>query len=262
MIGKNTIKLITSLKQKKYRSKENLFVAEGDKLVSEVIRSNLTIRELFITSDFPEKEPDQAKIHRISAVEYNELKKVSYLTTPQNSLAICHIPVSKPFPERLEQNLSLFLDGIQDPGNMGTILRICDWFGITNVFCSKDTVDIYNPKVVQASMGSFLRVHIWECEYDQLVQLAQASEATLYGAFMDGNNLYTDSLDKNAILVMGNEGRGIRPEVEKLIQKRISIPNFSLNNTKAESLNVSVATAIICSEFKRGTFPIRNEMTM
>ena len=135
---------------------------------------------------------------------------------------------------------------------MGTIIRICDWYGVKHVFCSPDSVDLFNPKVIQASMGSFNRVTVHECEFSDLFTLAQKSNTPCYGAFMTGNNIYSEQLPQQAVLVMGNEGNGIREFVEKQINTRLSIPNFSENNVKAESLNVSVATAIICSEFKRG----------
>lgn len=252
MISKNTIKLIKSLAFKKYRNKEKLFLIEGDKLVREAMQSKLKIKELIHTSEFRGLDGDSSKnVERFSNVEYNELKKVSLLQHPQHSLAICRIPDQAPFPLELENNVSLFLDGIQDPGNLGTIVRICDWYGIENIFCSRDTVDMYNPKVIQASMGSYSRVKHWYCDFQTVRTIAEKSQATTYGAFMQGENLYHQELSTPSLLVMGNEGKGIRKLVEAEIEKRLSIPNFSTNDTKAESLNVSVATAIICSEFKR-----------
>ncbi|WP_394700000.1 TrmH family RNA methyltransferase [uncultured Draconibacterium sp.] len=252
MISKSTIKLIKSLAYKKYRMRENLFLVEGDKLVAEVLQSNLKVKELLVTENFPHDQFIYEKnIGRITEVDIKELRQASLLNNPQNSMAICHIPEKKSLPTKLSNALSLYLDGIQDPGNLGTIIRICDWFGISDIFCSSDTVDLYNPKVVQASMGSFNRVNLFECEFDHVKSLAHKSDTIIYGAFMDGNNIYSEQLSKNALLVMGNEGNGIRKEVENLIDKRLSIPNLSTNLVKAESLNVSVATAIICSEFKR-----------
>ncbi len=252
MLSKSTIKLIKSLALKKYRKQENLFLVEGDKLVLEVIHSHLKIKELIITPEFENiNKTDTKNIEKITRVDFNDLKKCSLLKTPQGSIAVCRIPSQKAMPAELNKSLSLYLDGIQDPGNMGTIIRICDWFGIEHVFCSPDTVDLYNPKVIQASMGSFKRISLWRCEFDTLKLLAEQSGTTIFGAFMDGQNIYTTQLPHNALLVMGNEGNGIRPDVEGLIDKKISIPNFSSNTNKAESLNVSVATAIICSEFKR-----------
>jgi TrmH family RNA methyltransferase len=252
MISKSTIKLIKSLAYKKYRMRENLFLVEGDKLVAEVLQSDLKVKELLVTGNFPhENAIDEKNIGRLTEVDIKELKQASLLNNPQNSMAICHIPEKKSLPTTLSNTLSLYLDGIQDPGNLGTIIRICDWFGISDIFCSADTVDLYNPKVIQASMGSFNRVNLFECKFGHIKSLAHNSDLIIYGAFMDGNNIYSEQLSKKALLVMGNEGNGIRKEVENQIDKRLSIPNLSTNWVKAESLNVSVATAIICSEFKR-----------
>ena len=252
MIGKSTTKLINSLALKKYRTKENCFLIEGDKMVKEALDSDLKIKLLIVTDQFTTRFPiTQSAAERIIETDAKEIKKVSLLQHPQNSLAVCEIPKKPDFPKSLTEGLSIYLDGIQDPGNMGTIVRICDWYGIQHVFCSPDSVDLYNPKVIQASMGSFNRIHLHECDFETLADLAQKSEAPLFGTFMNGDNVYQKQLPKQAVLVMGNEGNGIRPAVEKLIPNKLSIPNFSMNETKAESLNVSVATAILCSEFKR-----------
>ncbi|WP_297101457.1 RNA methyltransferase [uncultured Draconibacterium sp.] len=252
MIGKSTTKLINSLALKKYRSKENSFLVEGDKMVKEALDSDLKIKLLVVTDQFLSRYPvSQNDAERIIETDAKELKKVSLLQHPQNSLAVCEIPKKPVFPNSLPEGLSIYLDGIQDPGNMGTIVRICDWYGIQHVLCSPDSVDLYNPKVIQASMGSFSRIKLHECDFDELAGLAQKAEAPLFGAFMNGDNIYRKKLPRQAVLVMGNEGNGIRPEVEKFITDKLSIPNFSENEIKAESLNVSVATAILCSEFKR-----------
>ncbi len=253
MIGKNTIKLIKSLAIKKYRWKEGLFLVEGDKMVSEVLQSKLKIKELIITPDFsPISEKESKNIEHISRVEFKALKQASLLKNPQNSMAICRIPLRKELPAKLNTGLSVFLDGIQDPGNLGTIIRICDWFGIDCMFASTDTVDLYNPKVIQASMGSFNRMNYFECDFDRVRAIADNSNMPIFGAFMNGQNIYGENLPENALLVMGNEGNGIRKGVEEMVDHRISIPNLSTHISRAESLNVAVATAIICSEFKRG----------
>ncbi|WP_319482262.1 RNA methyltransferase [uncultured Draconibacterium sp.] len=252
MIGKSTTKLINSLALKKYRTKENRFLIEGDKIVKEALDSNLKIKLLIVTEQFLNHFPiTQNDAERIIETDAKEIKKVSFLQHPQNSLAVCEIPKKPDFPNSLPEGLSIYLDGVQDPGNMGTIVRICDWYGIQHVFCSPDSVDLYNPKVIQASMGSFNRIKLYECDFDELGILAQKSEAPVFGAFMNGDNIYQKQLPKHAVLVMGNEGNGIRPAVEKQITNKLCIPNFSKNEIKAESLNVSVATAILCSEFKR-----------
>ncbi len=252
MLSKNTIKRLNQLVIKKNRLKEKLFIVEGDKMILELAKSEYEVAELYITS---EMEEAVSQLHfqntKVHLVTHEELKKISQLKTPQNSLAVCRIHDQLQIPDVLSEPLSVYLDGIQDPGNLGTILRICDWFGIQNVYVSPDTVDLYNPKVIQASMGSFTRVQVHESGFEAVQSLASNSGAIIYGAFMNGQNVYVQSLAKKAILVMGNEGNGIRPEIECQIDKKLSIPNFSDMEQKAESLNVSVATAVLCSEFKR-----------
>ncbi len=255
MISKNTIKLIKSLALKKYRTKENLFLVEGDKIVIEVLNSNYTIEKLFATKTFiSENENDCKKPAEIIVVEQAEIKKASLLQNPQNCLAICSTPDKLLFPSILNKNISVYLDDIQDPGNLGTIIRICDWFNIEYLFCSPNTVDLWNPKVIQASMGSFCRVQLVETTFEQVAILAQSSQTPVYGAFMNGENIYTEKLPEKAILIMGNEGNGINKKLESKIDIKIKIPEFSDKGISAESLNVSVATAIICSEFKRQIF--------
>ena len=252
MIGKNTIKRLNSLSLKKYRNKEKLFLVEGDKRVSEILQSSYSVSQLFCTTAFEAQLPKgPGALPKTTWVSPEELKKISRLKTPQNSLALCHIPEQQAMPHALHAPLSLYLDGIQDPGNLGTIIRLCDWFGIRQLFCSPDTVDAYNPKVIQASMGSFMRVSMHPCSPEELAETAKNAGAVIYGAFMEGENVYQSTLAEKAILVMGNEGNGIGAEAQQIIDQRISIPRFSETTTRAESLNVSVATAILCSEFKR-----------
>ena len=255
MISKNTIKLIKSLTLKKYRTKENIFLVEGDKNVIEVLNSGYKIEKLFATKTFISNNENKCKkAALLFEVEQVDIKKASLLQNPQNCLAICILPKKQIFPEKLNNNLSIYLDDIQDPGNLGTIIRICDWFNIEYIFCSPNTVDLYNPKVIQASMGSFCRTQLIETAFENVANLAQLFRAPVYGAFMNGKNIYTEKLPKKAILVMGNEGSGINKKLESSIDIKIKIPEFSDKSKSAESLNVSVATAIICSEFKRQIF--------
>lgn len=255
MISKSTIKLIKSLAFKKYRTKEKLFLVEGDKNVTEVLNSAYLIEKLFATKNFIESNKDLIrKVKLLVEVEKSEIKKASLLQHPQNSLAICALPKQPDFPKDLNNNLSLFLDEVQDPGNVGTIVRICDWFNIEYLFVSPNTADLFNPKVIQASMGSFSRVEVVRAEFDEVIQVAKTSACPIYGAFLNGQNIYKEKLPKKAILVVGNEGNGISRDTEQNINKKIKIPDFTTNLDGAESLNVSVATAIICSEFKREHF--------
>lgn len=241
MVSKNQIKLITSLQQKKYRKQEQLFFVEGVKGVQELLDSNFELYELFTTKpNFQAIE--KSKIYSISDAE---LKKISALTTPNSCLAVFKIP--KPIP--FEQNgLILALEDVRDPGNLGTIIRLCDWFGIKTLFCTEETVDAYNPKVVQATMGSVSRVNV---VYGDLGKFLAETKLPIFGTFMDGENIYKESLPNEGIIVMGNEANGISKAIEKLVSERIAIPRFSALQA-TESLNVATATAIILSEFKRG----------
>lgn len=241
MVSKNQIKLITSLQQKKYRFANQLFFAEGIKVIQELVESNFELVHLYtIQNDFEEVSKDQKTI-----IPESDLKKISALTTPNTCLAVFKIPAEKPI---IESGLIIALDSIRDPGNLGTILRLCDWFGIEQLICSKDAVDIYNPKVVQATMGSIARVNV---NYINLESFVSQTKLHVFGTFMDGANIYKTHLPQDGIIIMGNEANGISQELEKLIKNRLTIPRFGTLQ-KAESLNVATATAIILSEFRRG----------
>ena len=240
-ISKNQLKLITSLSQKKYRQKHNLFIAEGVKVLNELLNSPFEIETLFCTDDF-EVAISEKKMIRISETE---LKKVSTLKSPNKALGIFKIPKEKALQN---SGLTIALDAINDPGNLGTIIRLCDWFGVTQLVCSKDTVDCYNQKVVQASMGSLTRVSIY---YTDLENYITKSNLDTFIADMDGENVYKTKLPKEGILIMGNEANGVSEEIKSLLQHKISIPRFG-ETQETESLNVATATAILLSEFKRG----------
>ena len=240
-ISKNQLKLITSLSQKKYRQKHNLFIAEGVKVLNELLNSTFEIETLFCTDDF-ETTISEKKVVRISETE---LKKVSTLKSPNKALGIFKIPKEKALQN---YGLTIALDAINDPGNLGTIIRLCDWFGVIQIVCSKDTVDCYNQKVVQASMGSLTRVSI---HYTDLENYITKSNLDTFIADMDGENVYKTKLPKEGILIMGNEANGVSKEIKSLLQYKISIPRFG-ETQETESLNVAAATAILLSEFKRG----------
>jgi RNA methyltransferase, TrmH family len=240
MVTKNQIKLISSLHQKKHRLLNNLFFAEGAKVIQELLESNFELEHLYIT----ESIFDEIEISKKTIISDSDLKKISALVTPNNCLAVFKIPVVK---EILEKGLILALDDIRDPGNLGTIIRLCDWFGIEQLICSRETVDIYNPKVVQATMGSLSRVNI---SYLDLDVFLSKTKLLVFGTFMDGNNIYKEKLPSDGIIVMGNEGNGISESLNKIIKKRLSIARFGKLKL-TESLNVATATAIILSEFRR-----------
>lgn len=241
MLSKTQIKLITSLHQKKYRNKHQLFVTEGIKAVNELLKSDFVLDTLFCTEDFSHTLPDD----KTQIITTAELKKISGLKNPNEVLGLFKIPKKKAIETSI---FTVVLDEVNDPGNLGTIIRLCDWFGITQLICSKNTVDCYNAKVVQATMGSLTRISII---YTDILPYFKTTDLPIYAAMMDGENVYTSVLKKEAILVMGNEANGIRDEILEIITNRISIPRFGILQ-KTESLNVATATAILLSEFRRG----------
>lgn len=242
MVSKNQIKLITGLVQKKNRIEHQLFIAEGIKVIQELFLSDFELVHLYTVSNLNVGFPKE----KIVQITENELKRISVLTTPNECLALFKIPSIKKFDDR---GLVVALDDIRDPGNLGTIIRLCDWFGIKQLICSETTVDVYNPKVVQATMGSLTRVIVI---YADLVEVLKKTKLPVYGTFMEGGNLYTESKTKDGIIVMGNESNGISNKVEQLIQRKITIPRFGTLQ-KTESLNVATATAITLSEFCRNS---------
>lgn len=243
MVSKNQIKIITGLQQKKYRRQHQLFIAEGIKVVQELLNSNFELHHLFTLDNVFEGVPES----KITLITEPELNKISALTTPNTCLALFNIPEVKQ-PE--DKCLIVALDEVRDPGNLGTIIRLCDWFGITQLVCSENCVDAYNPKVVQATMGSLSRVNV---VYTNLADFIKTTALPILGTFMDGENIYTGKLPAEGIIVMGNEANGISAEIEKLVTCRIAIPRFG-DLQQTESLNVATATAIILSEFRRMDF--------
>ena len=246
-LSKNKIRYITSLKEKKFRIQHQTFVAEGSKLISDLL-PNMKCQLLVISENTIETlvGPD---IEELIITSPSEIRKASHLASPPDAIAVFYQSHNDYSKIKSNNNLNLILDGIQDPGNLGTIIRIADWFGIENIFCSNDTVDVYNTKTVQATMGALSRVKIYYLNISDII--TQLPNFSVYGTFLDGENIYQQPLSSEGFIVMGNEGKGIRPQIEKLITDRLYIPNFSNNSTTSESLNVAVATAVVCSEFRR-----------
>lgn len=247
MISKATIKKIHALDMRKFRRNERLFVAEGPKLVDELCA---TMKPVYIAA-LPKWISENAKI--ASGTEYDivtpdELQRASLQKNPQQVIALFPIPEHRFCTEQLKNELVLMLDGVQDPGNLGTIARIADWFGIRNILCSAETADIYNPKAVQATMGALARVKF---HYTDLLQLLSQYDGPVYGTFLDGENIYGQELSENGIIVMGNEGKGISQGVGEMINRRLYIPNYPIGTQTTESLNVAIATSIVCAEFRR-----------
>lgn len=250
-LSKNKIRYIHSLEQKKFRRQENAFVAEGHKSVGDLLTAGCTARLIIATEEWRCPVTLSDKTECITVTE-EELKKASLLLTPQQVLGVFTMPGQDSLPpaDTIEKELCLCLDGVQDPGNLGTIIRTADWFGIRHIICSQTTADAFNPKVVQATMGSIARVRI--CYTDLTGWLSSLPEGTpVYGTMLEGDDLYSATLSDHGIIVMGNEGNGISEEVGTLLTQRLLIPPYPTCNKTAESLNVSIATAIICAEFRR-----------
>ncbi|CAM3345422.1 putative tRNA/rRNA methyltransferase [Flavobacterium longum] len=240
MVSKSQIKLITALHQKKYRQQQRRFIAEGVKVIGELLAAGWTLEHLYLTNDDFADVPAPKR----TLVSDAELQKMSALTTANTCLAVFHFANEKPV---METGLLVALDDIRDPGNLGTIIRLCDWFGISQLVCSQETAELYNPKVVQATMGSMARVAV---NYVNLPEFLQQTKLPVFGTFMDGENIYRRELPASGIIVLGNEANGISTGVEALCSDRIAIPRFG-EIQQTESLNVATATAIILSEFRR-----------
>jgi len=249
MLSQAKQKWIRSLEQKKFRQEQGLFLAEGSKCCTDLL-GLLPCRFLAATTDWL-KAHQNLRAAEIVDASQEEIRKASLLKNPQEVLAVFEIPSYELNTELLKGNLSLALDNIQDPGNLGTILRIADWFGIRHVLCSIGTVDAFNPKTVQATMGAIGRIRI---HYTDLPEFLKTTQLPIYGTFLEGKILYEADLQMESIIVMGNEGNGISEVVGKLVTDKLFIPDYPVGQTGSESLNVSVATAIVCSEFRRRAF--------
>lgn len=245
-LSKNKIKYVRSLKDKKFRTEHHVFVAEGYKIVSELLPC-MKCQLLISTPEFL-SDTDLSNVEEVIEVTNDDLSRVSFLKAPQKVLGIFYKPV---YSEDIDWNkeLILALDGVQDPGNMGTIVRLADWYGIKHIFCSQDSADIYNPKTTQATMGAIARVNVHYTDLEYF--LSVHNDIPIYGTLLDGENIYSKDITENGIIVMGNEGNGIRPNIEKLIDKKLFIPNYPIDKQSSESLNVAIATAIVCAEFRR-----------
>ena len=255
MLSRNQVKYIQSLTLKKQREKQRQFIAEGSKLVLDLLESDHHICEIYATSEWIGKYSSSFHSGKIlpTSVTEDELSRVTALSTPAPVLAIVSIPETSIDPGSFTEGLILALDEIRDPGNLGTIIRIADWFGIRAVICSATTVDLYNPKVVQATMGSIARVPVHYTDLPGFLS-GLAASVNIYGSFLEGENIYTMDLSNKGIIIIGNESKGITGSVAKYVTDKLYIPSFPARNESfahAESLNASVATAILCSEFKR-----------
>lgn len=249
MVSKAKVKHIQSLEMKKHRVTNGLFVAEGNKLVADLLP--VFDCELLIAK--PSWMATQGDIiaNEVLVADDEDIRKASFLKNPQDVLALFKLPVWDIDQVDASSNLILTLDGIQDPGNLGTIIRLADWFGIEHIVCSMDTADAFSPKTVQATMGALAHVKVHYTSLESFLQEQIKKGLPVYGTFLDGEDIYSRSFDTNGILIMGNEGQGIRPEIEALVNQKLYIPNYPPQRETSESLNVAIATAVVCAEFRR-----------
>lgn len=249
MLSKTKIKYIHSLEIKKIRNEERLFVAEGNKLIADMMKA--FVCELLIAKPSWMATQGDLKAAELIVADEEDIRKASFLKNPQDVLALFQMPTYSLVEADATAQLIIALDGVQDPGNLGTIIRLADWFGITHIVCSMDTADVFSPKTVQATMGALSHVKVHYTDLTAYLKAQTALSVPLYGTFLDGDNMYSTPLSHTGILVMGNEGNGIRPDIEALIQDKLYIPNYPAGQETSESLNVAIATAVVCAEFRR-----------
>ena len=240
---KAEIQFIRSLADKRVRDAEQLFVAEGDKLIGEILQSGLRIRNIYALEGHFDG--------RAETVTAKEMERISQLKTASSSLAVVEQPRHKTPAQAPANRLTLALDGVQNPGNLGTIIRLADWFGVEDIFCSEDTADCFNPKVVQATMGAILRVRVHYLKLADFLKRTAESGVEVYGTMLDGDNIYDAELQQNGVIVMGNEGKGVSEECARSFTHKLLIPTYPADRQGSESLNVAMATGIVCAEFRR-----------
>ncbi|MCK9343245.1 MAG: RNA methyltransferase [Massilibacteroides sp.] len=250
MISKAKIKYIQSLEKKKFRLKYGVFVAEGNKMVADMLEAGFDCALIAAKPSWMAQQGD-IKVDELIEADNEDLHKASFLVHPQDVLGVFRIPEWDLSPVEGKIQLLLALDGIQDPGNLGTIIRLADWFGLSDIVCSMDTVDVFNPKTVQATMGALAHVKVHYVDMEVFLDKEKAEGVPIYGTTLDGDNMYTKTLTSTGIIVMGNEGQGIRPSILQRINEKLFIPNYANGRSSAESLNVAIATAVVCAEFRR-----------
>jgi TrmH family RNA methyltransferase len=253
MVSKSKMNFIISLQKKKVREEERLYIIEGDKLVKEFLMAKVTVRTLIAKSEFLNSLPLVHKqgIDEVIPASYDELKKMSSLKTPHNALAVIQMPETEMDPVNLVKSLTVALDGVQDPGNLGTIIRAAAWFGIRNIYCSQDCVDVFNSKVIQASMGAILHVRVYYMDLQKLLEKAAENKIKVYGALIEGESIYSHKLDNQGIILLGNESKGISEELLSYVTDRLMIPKLAHAEPGIDSLNVGMAASVIFSEFTR-----------
>ena len=251
MLSQNNLKLIRQLRQKKYREKTGLFIAEGEKIVTEALQQEqVKVKKLFFTDAHSPKLLKIGPDVDFFEVTEQEMKQISQLETPSTLLAVIQKPLTV-FDDAVFKETVLAFDFIQDPGNLGTIIRTADWFGIHYIVCSRNSVDVYNQKVVQASMGAIFRTQVFFVDLKDFLTKARLLKTPVFGTFLSGENIYSVENSLHGIFLFGNESKGISPTLEAMVNRKITIPNFSRNETKTESLNIASSVAVICSEISR-----------
>ena len=256
MLSKQITKIIQNLEKKKFREKYNLFKIEGEKLVAELLRSPLAVHAIIAYPEWIQANGHLLGKTQVLETDEKGMKAISNFQSLPHVMALAEIPNHPYHPDEVAGTLSLVLNGIQDPGNLGTILRIADWFGVSHLLCDRDCASIYNPKCVQASMGAIFRVHAYYLDLPETIRQLKAKGMPVFGTFLDGENIYTSPLPSQGLIIMGNEGKGIAEDIGQLADFRLTIPNFTPTGVSSESLNVGVATGIILSEFKRRIYKL------
>lgn len=256
MLSKQITKIIQNLEKKKFREKYNLFKIEGEKLVAELLRSPLAVHAIIAYPEWIQANGHLLGKNQVLETDEKGMKAISNFQSLPHVMALAEIPNHPYHPDEVAGTLSLVLNGIQDPGNLGTILRIADWFGVSHLLCDRDCASIYNPKCVQASMGAIFRVHAYYLDLPETIRQLKAKGMPVFGTFLDGENIYTSPLPSQGLIIMGNEGKGIAEDIGQLADFRLTIPNFTPTGASSESLNVGVATGIILSEFKRRIYKL------
>ena len=254
MLSKNKIKLIRSLDLKKNRRATGLFIAEGEKLVMDLIQSRIEISDVICVEGLATEIISFNSPFHVEIATTSELERISFLKSPSNIVAVCKIPEAIIDWGEIQNELTLVLDEIQDPGNLGTIVRVADWFGIRTIICSENCADLYNPKVVQSTMGALSRVNVSYLPLVEFLTQAKQLNIPVYGAYLEGENLYNSELTVNGLLVVGNEGNGISASIAPFISRKLNIPSYPAGAITSESLNVASATSIIVAEFRSRIF--------